>query len=225
MHAGAEKSLKDSQNSALGGKVLKRGRKILIISVVILVVSFIPMNWLLPEWWNSGGYYDLGPGAVDGPIMHLPYLGLVELRVSISGANRDVYFYITDSNDKRVFDAGRVYDGYHLEWYAPFIGSYKLNFDNTMSWTSHKYVNWSTQLSYYRTLFFLLGGGLLIIGIIQILREEKAYQKIKARLFKEPESTVKACQYCGVTIDKTLHKCPHCGAPQKDNVTHKEKKP
>lgn len=178
-------------------------------------MSFLPIHWILPKWSSSAGSYDLGPGNVNGPTADLFYGSLVELDVSISGANRDVYFYITDSHGRRVFDAGRIYDGYHLEWQARAFGSFRLNFDNTMSWVSHKYVNWSFQVFHYNSLFFFLGIGLLILGILQIFREEKIIHEIKKFIFKEPETLVVVCQYCGSTYSKNLDKCPSCGAPKK----------
>lgn len=194
------------------------------VSVVILIVSFLPTNRFLPKWSSSAGSYDLGPGKVNGPTVYLSYRSVVELDVSISGANKDVYFYITDSHGRRILDAGRIYDGYHLEWYAPAIDSYRLNFDNTMSWVSHKYVNWSFQAFHYNSFFFFLGIGLLIVGFLQMLREEKVIQRVKEFLFKGPETLVVECQYCGATYSKTFEKCPNCGAPEKVNVLRKEKK-
>jgi len=50
---------------------------------------------------------------------------------------------------------------------------------------------------------------------LQIFREEKVIHKIKKFIFKEPETLVIECQYCGNTYSKTLDKCPHCGASKK----------
>jgi ribosomal protein L37E len=187
-------------------------------------MSFLPIHRILPRWSNSAGSYDLGLGNVNGPTVDLLYGSLVELDVLISGANKDVYFYITDSNGRRVFDVGRIYDGYHLEWQATAFGPFRLNFDNTMSWVSHKYVNWSYGVFHYKTLFFFLGIGLLILGTLQIFREEKVIHKIRKLIFKEPETLVTECQYCGNTYSKTLDKCPHCGAfPKKVRIPRKEK--
>jgi len=194
---------------------LKKGRVLLALSVVFIITSYLPTNRFLPEWSSSTGSYDLGPGNVNGPTVYLLYNGIVESDVSISGANQDVYFYITDSSGRRVLDVGRIYDGYHLEWRAPGIDSYRLDFDNTMSLVSHKYVNWSFQVFHYNTLFFFLGIILLVIGTLQIIREEEIVQRVKGILFKEPESQVVECQYCGTIYAKTLDKCPRCGATKK----------
>lgn len=203
---------------------MKKGRVLFALSIIFIIMSYLPTNRLLPEWSGSTGFYDLGPGNVNGPTVYLLYNGIIESDVSISGANRDVYFYITDSYGKRVLDVGRIYDGYHLEWRAQGIDLYRLNFDNTMSLVSHKYVNWSFQVFHYNTLFFFLGIVLLVIGTLQVIREEKIVQKVKGILFKEPESQVVECQYCGTTYSKTFDKCPHCGAPKKAQVRTKEKK-
>ncbi len=194
---------------------MKRGQLLFAISVVLLIISFLPIHGFLPKWSDSSGSYDLGPGNVNGPNVYLFYGSLVVVDVSISGANRDVFFFITDSDGKVVLDAGRVYDGYHLEWQAPTFGSFRLNFDNTMSLFSHKYVNWSFQVFHYKTMFYFLGIGLLILGILQIIREEHVIFRVRKFIFKEPESPDTECVYCGTLYSKTLDKCPNCNAPRK----------
>jgi len=93
-----------------------------------------------------------------------------------------------------------------------------------MSWFSHKYVNWSYEVFHYKALFFFLGIGLLILGTLQIFREERVIHKIKKFIFKEPETLVIECQYCGDTYSKTLDKCPHCGASKKKVRTPRKEK-
>jgi len=91
---------------------LKKGRLALGLAIIFLIVSFSPTNWFLPRWFETTGYYDLGPGAISGPTLVAFYKSVFEVDVEVSGANRDVFFYITDSNGDVVFDAGRIYDGY-----------------------------------------------------------------------------------------------------------------
>jgi len=195
------------------------------LSIVLLILSFFPTNKFLPKWFQYTGYYDLGPGNVNGPTMELFYGSTLELNVAIEGANRDVFFYITDSKGKRIYDAGRIYDGYHLVWNAPSVDSFRLNFDNTMSWFSHKQVGWSIKVYCYNILFLAFGISLLIIGIIQIIREENAIQRLKGYFFKEPEPTEVECAYCGTIYSKTLHNCPHCSAKRKVDIPRKRKNP
>ncbi len=185
---------------------------------MILIVSFLPTGRFLPEWSSSTGQYDLAPNHVAGPSLYLYYKSMIELDVAISGANKDVYFYITDSKGRRVLDAGRIYDGYHLEWQAPVMDSYRLNFDNSMSVISHKFVNWSLSVFHYNTLFLFLGIGLLIVSVLQIVREEKVTQRVKNLFSRKPVSQVIQCTYCGATYNKTLDKCPNCGAPRKEHL-------
>lgn len=203
---------------------MKKGQVLFAVSIAVLIISFLPTHWFLPKWSNSAGSYDLAPNNINGPTLGLFYGSLVELDVSISGANNDVFFYITDSSGRRILDAGRIYDGYHLEWNAPAIGSFRLNFDNTMSTFSHKYVNWSFEVFHYGALLFFVGIGLLIVGILQIVREEKIISRIKRFLVKEPETLVVECEYCGETYSKTLDKCPHCSARKKATRASKKKK-
>jgi hypothetical protein len=203
---------------------LKKGRVVFVLSILFLIVSFLPTNLFLPRWSSSAGSYDLAPGNVNGPTVELFYGSLIELGVYISGANKDVYFYITDSHGKRVFDAGRIYDGYYLKWHSPTIGSFKLNFDNSMSWVSHKGVNWSFHLFHYKPLFLFLGLGLLVLAVLQMVREEKVIDKIRKFMVKETESLVVECEYCGATYNKTLDKCPECGARKKVSISRKKKK-
>ena len=194
------------------------------LAVILLILSFLPVHRFLPTWSNHSGDYDLGPGNVNGPTVYLFYGSIVDLDVSISGANKDVFFYITDSEGDRILDAGTIYDGYHLEWEAPTIGSFRFHFSNTMSWVSHKYVTWSYTVSHYKGLFLILAIGLLILGIGQMFREERVIPRIKGFLFKEPEPTEVECEYCGTIYSKTLHKCPTCGALRKRSIP-REKRP
>ena len=183
--------------------------------MLLLILSFLPTQRLLPRWFDYHGSHDLGPGNIDGPTVDLFFGSAIELNVSISGANKDIFFYITDSHGKVIFDAGRIYDGYSLDWSSPEIGALKLNFDNTMSWVSHKYVDYSLEVFHYKPLFLLLGIGLLILAIFQIFREEQFLRKIKKMIAKEPEALDIVCEYCGTAYDKDLDKCPRCGSPRK----------
>ena len=194
---------------------MKRGRTFLVLSVLFLLVSFLPTQWFLPRWLEFTRSHDLGPGEIGIRTINMFYGSSIQLRVSISGANKDVFFYITDSHGEVVFDAGRIYDGYSLDWSSPTIGSLRLNFDNTMSWISHKYVTYSLKVFHYKPLFLLPGIGLLILAIFQIFREEKFIQKIKKLVVKEPETLDIVCEYCGTAYDKALEKCPRCGSPRK----------
>lgn len=202
---------------------LKRGRVLFGLSIVFIIVSFLPVHRFLPEWSQTTGYYDLGPGHVNGPTVELFYLSTIELNVGITGSNKDVFCYITDSSGEVIFDAGRIYDGYHLVWDAPTIDSFRINFDNTMSWFSNKQVGWSCKVFHYKTLFLFLGIGLLILGSLQIFREENVIHRIKNFLFKEPEPTEVECKYCGTIYSKTLHKCPHCGARREIGIPKRRK--
>jgi hypothetical protein len=152
----------------------------------------------------------------------MPFESVAVLDISVDGANRDVYFYITDSPAKRVFDAGRVYNGYHLEWKSTSFSSYTFNFDNTMSIFSHKQVSYTLQIYPYSTILLFLGMSLLLGSIWQISREEKVVSRVKGFLFKKPEPLDLTCEYCGETYNKTLDKCPNCGARKRIKSQRKD---
>lgn len=85
-------------------------------------------------------------------------------------------------NGEGVFDAGTISGTYHLERTEATFGSFKLDFDNSMSWYTHKQVNWSLKESHYNTLFFFLGIGILILSVLPIwgeVEDEVSSQKKK----------------------------------------------
>ena len=154
-----------------------------VLAVALLTVSFLPTNRLLPEWAHSSGFYDLKANEINGPTLYLVYGSVVEIDVTISGGNDDLYFYIKNADGERVFDAGTISGTYHLERTETALGSLKLNFDNSMSWFTHKQVTWSLKESHYNTLFLFLGISMLIFGASMIGREKEEEIFIrKARL-------------------------------------------
>ena len=193
-----------------------KGRLLLAFSIVLLILSFLPLHLLHPPSIFIAGQYDLSPSNVNGPSTFLPFLTVSVLDVAIQGANGDVYFYITNPDGKRVFDADRIYNGYHLDW-APSqtFNTYTFNFDNSMSYTSHKFVNYSLQVFPYATILFVLGILFLAVGLVQTVREEKLILKLKKFLFPPPISNNIICDYCGTVYSKAYDKCPNCGARNK----------
>jgi hypothetical protein len=201
---------------------MKKGRWLLILSIIVLVVSFLPLHLFLPGLFVETGTYDLAPGNVNGPSLFMPLGTVAVLDLNVDGANRDVYFYITGSSAERVFDAGRVYSGYHLVWTSTSFSSFRFNFDNTMSWVSHKQVSYTIQIYPYATILLFLGIVLFLVALWQIMREENVFSRIKGFLFKKPESPNVTCEYCGGTYNKTLDKCPHCGARKTNKPLEKK---
>jgi len=173
---------------------MKKGRWLLILGIIILVVGLQSLHLLLPGLILMTGSFDLAPSNVSGPSLFVPLSSMTVLDLSVDGANRDVFFYITKGSAERVLDAGRVYDGYHLEWTSPSFSSYTFNFDNTMSLTSHKQVTYDLQVYPYSTIFLFLGLILLVGAVLQIVREEKVVSRVKSYLFKQPESQHVACE-------------------------------
>ena len=56
------------------------------------------------------------------------------------GSANDINFYITDPNDSRIIDFGRVSRTATFEFTANNSGVYTLRFDNSFSWFSPKVV-------------------------------------------------------------------------------------
>ena len=194
---------------------MKKGRWLLILSIAFLIASFLPLHLFLPRISVLSGNYDLAPNNINGASMFVPFGSVVILDLNVDGANRDVYFYITGTSTERVFDAGRVYNGYHLEWTSTGFSSYTFNFDNTMSVFSSKQVSYTLQFYPYSTILLFLGIFLLLGSIWQIIGEENVISKLRGFLFKKPEPLNVTCEYCGQTYGKTLDRCPYCGARKK----------
>jgi len=162
-----------------GDVCMKEGRWLLILGITALVISFLPMHLLLPELVLMTGSFDLAPGGVRGPTLFVPLNSVAILDFTIDGLEQDVYFYITGGSSDRIFDAGRVYDRYHLEWASPGFSSYTFNFDNTMSSVNHKQVTYNLRVYPYSTIFLFLGIVLVVVAVLQIVREERKGSRAK----------------------------------------------
>jgi len=148
----------------------------------------LTLEHYLPEWSNISDSYEVMPGSVHGLNVDLFYQSSIELDVTISGANKVIDFYLTNSEEEVVFDVRRILYREQISWRSPSIDSYLLNFDNTMSWTTGKSLTYTLKLYHYNFLFLVIGLILLILGVFQTIREEKVIQHIKNIVKKEPES-------------------------------------
>ena len=189
----------------------------LIFSIVCIILSILPTHYFLPRMENYSGNYDLGPGNSNGQSIYLFYGTTFVLDISVQGANKDIYFYITDQEGNHIFEAGTVYDGYHLEiiHYKSLIDRYTFHFDNGMSLLSHKIVDYTLQVFPYPIIFIVAAITLIIITIVLIFKEEKVMEKLMNKLHREKEPTENTCEYCDTVYSKSLHKCPNCGAFRK----------
>ena len=55
---------------------MMKGRLLLAFSIVLLVLSFLPIHLLHPPSIFIAGNYDLSPGNVNGPSTFLPFLSV-----------------------------------------------------------------------------------------------------------------------------------------------------
>lgn len=200
---------------------MKKGRLVLVLAIALLIASFLPLHQFLPALSSESGSYDLAAGGVNGPSAFMWYQSVSRLEVNIDGANKDVYFYITDTAGRHVLDAGRVYNPYNLEWRSQSFSSYRFNFDNTMSLFSHKYVDYTLRIYPYSTMLLFSGIALFLVAIWMMMKEENVVSKLRNVFFGKPESVDVTCSYCGTVYDLKLEKCPHCGARKKRDSARK----
>ena len=143
----------------------------MILGVILIVVSFLPLH-LLPAWSVSDGSTSVSPTSPRSVSLHMTLGSQVEGRIQISGANRDIYFYILDSSGRRVFDADRIYNNYAFYWQAPKNDYFRFTFDNSMSWFTTKQVNWSFGFYYYTLILWIAGAILIAISIVLLVKNE-----------------------------------------------------
>jgi len=196
---------------------MKKWKPFLLFSVIFIILCFLPMHYFLPRIQNYSGNYDLAPKYIDGVSTYLFFGETFVLDVSVQGANGDIYFYITDQFGNSVFDAGTVYNEYHLELTLTksLSGRYIFNFDNSMSLVSHKNVDFTLQIFPYPLVFIIVSIILAIITVALFLKEERVAEKLKKLTHKNKESTENTCEYCNTEYSKQLDKCPNCGATKK----------
>ena len=191
---------------------MKRWTTLLVVSIIFFILSLVPTHLFLPGWASSESSCVLPPDNVCGPSTSL-YLGsTIVLDVRITGANKDIYFYITNAEGRGILNPGRIYDGYHLEWQQTSFGSVRLNFDNSMSYFSTKTVTWDLITYHYGTTFGLLAALVFVIGLIYMEKESRILSQLRRKAKPQPESTTVKCLYCNTTYDRKLANCPHCGA-------------
>ena len=145
----------------------------------------LTLEHYLPEWSNISDSYEIPPRHVYGLNVDLFYQSSIELDVTIGGGDRIIDYYLTNSQEKVVFDVRRIHGEEQIRWRSPSIDSYILNFDNTMSWFTYKSLTYTLKVYHYNFLFVVIGLILLILGVFQTIKEEKAIQRIKNIVKKE----------------------------------------
>ena len=150
---------------------MKKWIPLLIFSVALLIVSFLPLH-LMPAWSVSNGSVSVSPASPQSVSLYMTFGSQVKGQIDISGANNDIYFYILDSTGTRVFDAGRIYNTYAFYWEAPKNDYFRLVFDNSMSLITTKHVNWGFSLYYYTLVLWIAGSAIFIISIVLLVKSE-----------------------------------------------------
>jgi len=146
---------------------------ILSVGIVIMFLSFlIPWDMFLPPW-NAYHYADwkISPGVVGTARLDLLWGTSVRGKIECFGANDDIDFRITDSEDHVVFNPGRIFNGYEFRWQAWSNDIYYFKFDNTISVWTTKTVGYAWYIYLYFHLFLLIGTISTIIGFTLTLKE------------------------------------------------------
>ncbi len=96
---------------------IKKGRLLLLLSIIIVIVSLLPLHRVLPAPLTVKGSTDLLVPAhfADGPKQSLPLLTTMVFDLNIE-SNFVVTdnFVIVDSNEAVVFGPEKIYNRYHL---------------------------------------------------------------------------------------------------------------
>lgn len=157
---------------------IKKGRLLLLLWTVLLILCFLPLYLLLPAPLSYTGSLTLSQAETKGPTQFLPLLTMSVLDVKIKGGNQEVYLYITNSmepkaNSTRNLVFGRItmYGEYHLEWTPSQIyDTYKFNFHNDMGDVNQKFVTYTLRVYPYGTILFAFGIFSLLVWIVKIVR-------------------------------------------------------
>ena len=155
----------------------KKGLLLLLLSIILLILAFLPLHLILPAQTTTTGSYRLSVNDVNGPTLSLPtfYVSVldVEIEKQIGGV---ALFYISDSDGAVLYIENGFQNGYQLEWKTNRIfDTYTFNFEYLYGgFDKDPFLVLSYTLKGYPyALIFLISGFLfLFLGIIQILREQ-----------------------------------------------------
>jgi hypothetical protein len=158
---------------------MRKGSLLLLLSIILLILAFLPLHLILPGQITSTGYYRLSKNDVNGPTQSLPAFYVSILDVEIEKYGGMVIFYITDSDNAIVYYENDIQNGYHLEWKPNRIyDTYTFNFECLYAWKDPIVLSYTLRIYPYALIFLISGILFLFLGIIQILREDR-YLKAK----------------------------------------------
>lgn len=153
---------------------MKKGILLLLLSIILLILAFLPLHVILPAQTTTTGYYHLSNNDVNGPTLSLPTFCLsvldVEIEKQLGGT---ALFYISDSGGAVLYIENGFQNGYHLEWKTNRIyDTYTFNFEYLYGWKDPLVLSYTLKIYPYALIFLISGFLLLFLGIIQILREQ-----------------------------------------------------
>lgn len=179
---------------------MKKGRILLVSSIVLLIVSFLPLQQILPALSTSKGNFELDAkhrGA--GFSQFLPFLSVSAVDITVSNVGPIVttdVFEIVDSQGTIMVHEDHVYARYYVEW-VPMkaFGTYNFgiatNFVSSNVEGNYQTVFYSLRIYPYSTILFIIGVLLLILSAIQIIREEHPVLRLKNLLGKNIKGLIK----------------------------------
>ena len=166
---------------------MKKGRFLLLSSIVLLVISLLPLHRALPAPLTLKGNLDLFVPAnfADGPVHVLPLLSTLVLDIKIESTSPVVdNLVIEDSQGGIAFGPEKIYNNYHLEWVPmKLFDTYRFIVNNPDE-ASNQSVAYTLRIYPYSTILFIIGMLLLILGALQIVREEHLTSRLKISLSK-----------------------------------------
>jgi len=210
-----------------------------LLSVFILLfVLFTIVAIVLAESFEQT--VSIPAGATRSIALQLSWGDTVKGAISVSGGilHPGVEVRVTDPSGNTILDLGTVTDQTSFEFSGGFIrGAHKLSFINP-SWVSQKTVTLTYEietnpLMRYNYEIILVAG--LVVGVATfLLLYKRAKRKRLENLRVCPNCSQKVpiqkttCPYCGFDItrsircgycnafyDRSLPKCPNCGAESK----------
>lgn len=152
-------------------KALKKDCLVLIIGVIIVFLSFLPWDMLLPPWNVTQDRDWIINSGTDGILqIDLLWGSTIQGQIWCYGGNNDIDFLVTDSSGNVCLNPGRVYNEHRFKWHVPHNDIYSFKFGNTFSQGS-KDVGYLIFSYYYMHVFLIAGAILVAVGLFLMLKE------------------------------------------------------
>jgi hypothetical protein len=167
-----------------------------VLGILSLVCSyFVPFYRFLPAWKHWDGFYTVGSGTSNGPLVELSYGPVAEGMLEISGGNNDIYFSVEDSQGGTVIPKTLASGEYYFGPFQALQNTYYFKFDNSVSLLTPKTVYWIVRAYWYNLVFLIFGVSSLALGIFVTWYERRKKPKPETeieRLLERVDSNLKS---------------------------------